>query len=51
MDFLENENKKIEKEIKNIAKKLKNIRATIVQYANVEDTYTKNIVNGYEKNE
>ena len=40
---------KIEKEIKNITKEVKNIRATIVQYANVEDTYTKNIVNGYEK--
>lgn len=49
VDELKNENKKIEKEIKNIAKKVKNIRATIVQYANVEDTNTKNIVNGYEK--
>lgn len=49
VDELKNENKKIEKEIKNIAKEVKNIRATIVQYANVEDTNTKNIVNGYEK--
>ena len=49
VDELKNENKKIKKEIKNIAKEVKNIRATIVQYANVEDTNTKNIVNGYEK--
>ncbi|MFR3342156.1 MAG: hypothetical protein ACLTTE_05705 [Clostridia bacterium] len=51
IDELRNENKKIEKEMKNITKKVKNIRATIVQYANVEDTHTKTIVNGYEKNE
>ena len=51
IDELRNENKKIEKEMKNITKEVKNIRATIVQYANVEDTHTKTIVNGYEKNE
>ena len=39
----------IEKEMKNISKEVQNIRATIVQYANVEDTYTKTIVNGCEK--
>lgn len=50
IDELRNQNKKIEKEMKNINKEVKNIRATIIQYANVEDTYTKTIVNGYEKN-
>lgn len=51
IDELKNENKKIEKEIKNITREVKNIRSTIVQYANVEDTHIKTIVNGYEKNE
>lgn len=49
IDELRNQSKKIEKEIKNISKEVQNIRATIVQYANVEDTYTKTIVNGCEK--
>lgn len=49
IDELRNQSKKIEKEMKNISKEVKNIRATIVKYANVEDTYTKTIVNGCEK--
>lgn len=49
IDELKNENKKIENEIKNVTKEVKNIRATIVQYANIEDTHTKPLVNGYEK--
>lgn len=50
IDELKNENKKIEKEIKNITKEVKNIRAIIVEYANIEDKYTKTIINGYEQN-
>lgn len=51
IDELKNENKKIERKMKNIIKEIKNIRGTIVQYANIESTNTKTIVNGYEKNE
>lgn len=51
IDELKNQNKKLERELKNITKEVKSIRATVVNYANLNDTNMKTLVSGYEKSE
>lgn len=51
IDELKNQNKKLEKELKNINKEVKNIRSTVVNFANLNETYIKTLVSGYEKND
>lgn len=51
IDELRNQNKKLERELKNITKEVKNIRATVVNYANLKDTYMRTLVSGYKKSE
>ena len=51
IDELKNQNKKLERELKNITKEVKSIRATVVNYANLDDTNMKTLVSGYEKSE
>lgn len=51
IDELKNQNKKLERELKNITKEVKSIRATVVNYADLNDTNMKTLVSGYEKSE
>jgi NTP pyrophosphatase (non-canonical NTP hydrolase) len=51
IDELKNQNKKLERELKNITKEVKSIRATVVNYANLNDTNMKTLVSGYETSE